>query len=188
MKNLPTPLIAVAIFTLLFLLERFFPLRKTTQSLIARLLVNVVIAVLTFIAAVGLVQPAARWALGWSASKGLGLVHLVALPGPLEFALSFLFMDLAFYYWHVANHRVPWLWRFHNVHHIDPDLDVSSAFRFHFGEVALSALFRVLQIVLLGISPLVFALYEIVFELNTLFQHSNIRLPLGLERAFNLLI
>jgi hypothetical protein len=73
MKNLPTPLIAVAIFTLLFLLERFFPLRKTTRSLIARLLVNVVIAVLTFIAAVGLVQPAARWALGWSASKGFGL-------------------------------------------------------------------------------------------------------------------
>jgi hypothetical protein len=64
MKNLPTPLIAVAIFTVLFLLERFFPLRKTTRSLIVRLLVNLVIAVLTFIVAVGLVQPAARCALG----------------------------------------------------------------------------------------------------------------------------
>jgi sterol desaturase/sphingolipid hydroxylase (fatty acid hydroxylase superfamily) len=44
--------------------------------------------------------------------------------------LSFLLMDLAFYYWHLANHRVPFLWRFHNVHHIDPDLDVSTAFGF----------------------------------------------------------
>ena len=43
---------------------------------------------------------------------------------PLEFVLSFMLMDLGFYYWHVANHRVPFLWRFHNVHHIDPDLDV----------------------------------------------------------------
>jgi sterol desaturase/sphingolipid hydroxylase (fatty acid hydroxylase superfamily) len=106
MKNLPTPLITATVFALLFLLERFFPLRKTTRSLIARLLVNLVIAVFTFIAAVGLVQPAARWALtrlGWSAGKGFGLVHLVALPAPLEFALSFLLMDLAFYYWHVAN-------------------------------------------------------------------------------------
>ena len=96
---------------------------------------NLAIAVFTFIAAVALVQPAARWALGWPAGKRFGLVHLVALPALLEFALSFLLMDLAFYYWHVANHRVPFLWRFHNVHHIDPDLDVSTAFRFHFGEI-----------------------------------------------------
>ena len=185
MKNLPTPLIAAAIFTALFLLERFFPLRKTTRSLIARLLVNLVIAVLTFIAAVGLVQPAARWALGWSASKGFGLVHLVALPGPLEFALSFLFMDLAFYYWHVANHRVPFLWRFHNVHHIDPDLDVSTAFRFHFGEIVLSTGFSLLQLSVIGPSAWAFAAYQLVFQAEVIFHHSNVRLPIGVERLLN---
>jgi sterol desaturase/sphingolipid hydroxylase (fatty acid hydroxylase superfamily) len=94
-------------------------------------------------------------------------------------------MDLSFYYWHMANHKMPFLWRFHNVHHVDPDLDVSTAFRFHFGEVAFSAVFRVIQIVLLGVTPFTFALYELVFGLQTLFHHSNVRLPLVFERWIN---
>lgn len=185
MKSLPTPLIAVAVFALLFLLERFYPLRKTTRSLIARLIVNLVIAVFTFVAAVGLVQPAARWALGWSASKGFGLIHLGALPEPLVFVLSFLLMDLAFYYWHVVNHRVPFLWRFHNVHHIDPDLDVSTAFRFHFGEIILSTGFSLLQVSIIGPSVWAFAVYQLVFQAEVIFHHSNVRLPIGVERLLN---
>lgn len=77
------------------------------------------------------------------------------------------------------------LWRFHIVHHVDPDLDVSAAFRFHFGEVAFSAGFRVAQIVLVGVSPLTFAVYELVFQIATLFHHSNVRLPLAAERLLN---
>ena len=94
MNNLPTPLIAAAVFALLFVLERFFPLRNTTRSLVARLFVNLAISVFTFIAAAGLVQPAARWALRWSAGRPFGLVRVIALPVPLEFVLSFLLMDL----------------------------------------------------------------------------------------------
>ena len=94
-------------------------------------------------------------------------------------------MDLTFYWWHVANHRIPFLWRFHNVHHIDPDLDVSTAFRFHFGEVAMSVGLRVGQVLLFGVSPLTFATYEVVFEMNTLFHHSNVRLPVAVERVLN---
>ena len=94
-------------------------------------------------------------------------------------------MDIAFYYWHVPNHRIPLLWRFHNVHHIDPDLDVSTAFRFHAGEVALSAGFRLVQIAVIGVSPLTFAIYELVFQANTLFHHSNVHLPLRVERLLN---
>jgi sterol desaturase/sphingolipid hydroxylase (fatty acid hydroxylase superfamily) len=97
-------------------------------------------------------------------------------------------MDLTFYWWHVANHRVPFLWRFHNVHHIDPDLDVSTAFRFHFGEVALSAAFRVAQVSAIGLSGWMFAVYELVFQVNTAFHHSNVRLPIQLERLLNLVI
>jgi sterol desaturase/sphingolipid hydroxylase (fatty acid hydroxylase superfamily) len=185
MKNLPTPLIAVAVFALLFVLERLFPLRKTTRSLVTRLFVNLAISVFTFIAAAGLVQPAARWALGWSAGTRFGLVHLVALPAPLEFALSFLLMDLAFYYWHVANHRVRFFWRFHNVHHIDPDLDVSTAFRFHFGEIMLSTGFSLLEVSVIGPSPWAFAVYQLAFQAEVIFHHSNLRLPIGTERLLN---
>src|ERR1700731_2104828 len=144
-------LIAAALFALLFGLERAFPLRKSTRSLLGRLFVNVAIAAFTFLAAASLVQPAAQWALHWASDRPFGLVHLLTLPSWLELALSFLLMDLAFYYWHLANHRAPFLWRFHNVHHTDPELDVSTAFRFHFGEIALSSVFGVIQISLIGI-------------------------------------
>jgi len=185
MRNLSTPLVATVVFVFLFALERFFPLRKATRSLIARLFVNLAIAVFTFIAAIGMVQPAARWALGWSAGRHFGLVHFVALPAPFEFAVSFLLMDLAFYYWHVANHRVPFLWRFHNVHHIDPDLDVSTAFRFHFGEILLSTAFSLLQVSFIGPSAWVFGVYQLVFQAEVIFHHSNVRLPIGVERLLN---
>ncbi len=185
MKGLPAPLIPVAIFALLFILERFFPLRKATRSLLARLAANLAISVFTFMAAVGLLQPAVQTALRWSAVKPLGIVHLVPLPSPFLFVLSLLLMDLTFYYWHLANHRVPFLWRFHNVHHIDPDLDVSTAFRFHFGEIALSAGFTLLQVTLIGPSAWAFAVYQLVFQAEVLFHHSNVRLPISVERVIN---
>ncbi|MDQ3200474.1 MAG: sterol desaturase family protein [Verrucomicrobiota bacterium] len=94
-------------------------------------------------------------------------------------------MDLSFYRWHWLNHRSGFLWRFHNVHHSDADLDVSTGFRFHFGEVAISAVFRVVQVALIGISAPAFAAYELVFQVNTLFQHSNVRLPIRLERMLS---
>ena len=179
---------AVALFALLFGLERFLPLRRSTRSLLGRLVVNIAISVLTFLAAAALVQPAAQWALSWSGEKPFGLVHLVALPAWLELALSFLLMDLAFYYWHLANHRAPFLWRFHNVHHADPDLDVSTAFRFHFGEVALSSLFTLIQVTFIGPSAWAFAVYQTAFQAEVLFHHSNLRLPIGFERLLNKII
>ncbi len=188
MSYLVTPLVVAAIFALLFVLERFSPLRESTRSLIARLVVNLAISALMFIAAIALVQPAARWALRWSAEKPFGLVHLVALPGWMEFAVSFLLMDLGFYYWHLANHRLPFLWRFHNVHHIDPDLDVSTAFRFHFGEVALSSAFNLLEVSLLGMSASAFAVYQLAFQAEVLFHHSNLRLPIRFERLLSKVI
>jgi sterol desaturase/sphingolipid hydroxylase (fatty acid hydroxylase superfamily) len=187
MKTMPVLTIGV-LALLLFFLERFLPLRQGTRSLIARLVVNLAISALTFVAAVALVQPAAHWALRWSAEKPFGLIHLAVMPVWAEFALSFLLMDLAFYYWHLANHRIPFLWRFHNVHHIDPDLDVSTAFRFHFGEITFSSLFSIVQVSLIGISPWAFAIYQLAFQAEVLFHHSNLRLPIGFERLLSKII
>ena len=103
----------------------------------------------------------------------------------MAFVAGVLLLDLTFYAWHLSNHRLPFLWRFHVVHHVDPDLDVSTAFRFHFGEVALSAAFRIVQILVIGASPLTVAIYEIIFQASTLFHHSNVRLPIGVERLLN---
>jgi sterol desaturase/sphingolipid hydroxylase (fatty acid hydroxylase superfamily) len=182
---LRTPLIVVGIFAFLFVLERFFPLRKRTCVLIGRLLVNLSISALAFSVAAVLVRPVAQATLQWANAKSFGLIHLAPLPPLFAFVLSFLLMDLGFYYWHIANHRIPFLWRFHNVHHIDPDLDVSTGFRFHFGEVAMSVAFRIVQVSLIGLSGWAFAAYELVFQANTLFHHSNLRLPIHIERLLN---
>ena len=175
------------VFVALFVAERVRPLRHPERPLFGRLLVNGAISVLAFAAATVLVRPATLAALRWTSNAPFGLVHLVE-SSVAQFILAFLLMDLTFYWWHVANHRLTVLWRFHNVHHIDPDLDVSTAFRFHFGEVGLSAGFRVVQIAAIGLPLWMFAAYELVFQANTLFHHSNLRLPIRLERVLNLVL
>jgi sterol desaturase/sphingolipid hydroxylase (fatty acid hydroxylase superfamily) len=168
--------------------ERVFPLRTPTRRLWGRLLVNLTFAAVAFVVVSILVKPAAEWTLRWSSVGDFGLVRLVPLPIWLQAALAFALMDLTFYWWHRANHHIPLLWRFHNVHHIDPDLDLSTAFRFHFGELAFSTGFRILQVGLIGISAWTYVIYEFVFQAGTLFHHSNVRLPLRVERLLVLLV
>jgi sterol desaturase/sphingolipid hydroxylase (fatty acid hydroxylase superfamily) len=182
------PIVVACLAVVLFVLERFVPLRRRVVSLGARLAINLVLSALAFLMAAALVRPSAGWTMEWADTQPFGLLRLLALPGPLQFALGFLLMDLSFYYWHVVNHRIAFLWRFHNVHHIDPDLDVTTAFRFHFGEVAMSVVFRVLQVALIGMPAVVFAAYEAVFQANTAFHHCNVRLPIPVERLLNKLL
>ncbi|MFW6170235.1 MAG: sterol desaturase family protein [Planctomycetota bacterium] len=104
----------------------------------------------------------------------------------MSLAAGILLLDLSFYWWHRLNHAWPLLWRFHNAHHIDPDLDSTTPFRFHAGEIAYSSVFHAVQIGLIGPSALAIAVYELLFPSGTVFHHSNVRLPLGLERALSL--
>lgn len=166
----------------LFAIERRVPLRTATAPVIPRLRVNVIVSATAFMAAALLVRPASEAMLGLSGTP-FGLVPLAGLTGVAEIVAVFLLMDLTFYYWHIANHRLPLLWRFHNAHHIDPDLDVSTGFRFHFVEVGFSAVFRAMQVALIGPTAAAFLVYEIAFQTFTLFHHSNWRLPRSLERA-----
>jgi len=176
---------AAVIFVLLFLLERLFPLRQRNRSQVERLISNVGATTLAFAVNATVVQFAAQITQQWTSDHEIGLMHLISFPGRMQFIVAFLLMDLTFYYWHRANHRFRFLWRFHNAHHIDPDLDVSTAFRFHFGEMLFSAGFRALQVALIGVSATTYLVYETAYQANTLFHHSNVKLPLWLERHLN---
>jgi sterol desaturase/sphingolipid hydroxylase (fatty acid hydroxylase superfamily) len=184
-----SPIIPAIFFIVIFLsflaLENFFPLRNKTYSLIVRLIINASLSVISFMVVFFLVFPASQNAISWSSENNFGLLYLIKLPAAIEGIIAFLLMDLAFYYWHKANHKVPYLWRFHNVHHIDPDLDVSTSFRFHFGEITFSAIFRIIQLSIIGITPVAFLIYETCFTANTIFQHSNVKLPIKFERILN---
>ena len=188
MINRTVAIALMLLFALLFAWERRAPLRRPSRPLRDRLLVNAAIAALSFATAMLLVRPAALAVLQRTSDASFGLVHITPIGPAAQFVLSFLLMDLTFYWWHVANHRIPLLWRFHNVHHIDPDLDVTTAFRFHAGEVALSTVFRVVQVSAIGPSAGMFAAYELVFQANILFHHSNVHLPIRLERLLNLVL
>ena len=182
-------LVAIAVlFLLLFLLERRLALRSSRRPLLGRLVVNASLSMLAFAIAALLVQPAVLETMAWASATPVGLLQLVPMPAAPQFALAFLLLDLTFYWWHVANHRIAFLWRFHNVHHIDPDLDVSTAFRFHAGEIALSTAFRVAQVAVVGPPVWMFAAYEVVFQACTMFHHSNLRLPIRLERLLALVL
>jgi sterol desaturase/sphingolipid hydroxylase (fatty acid hydroxylase superfamily) len=172
----------------LFVLERFFPLRKPKSALATRLFVNAVVTALALTAAFLVVRPVAASVLQLASEKDWGLAPMISEAPVAQAIVIFLLTDLTFYYWHRANHAWPILWRFHNAHHIDPDLDVSTAVRFHFVEICLSAAFRAGQVLLIGGPVWAYVVYETAFQLNTLFHHSNVRLPIGLERWLNLVI
>jgi sterol desaturase/sphingolipid hydroxylase (fatty acid hydroxylase superfamily) len=187
MANLKA-LILPVIFVLLFLTEQAIPLRQRTQPLFRRLVKNLIMTVAVFLVGSLIVRHAGFGTSKWTTERDFGLVFLIPTPRWGRVVMGILLMDLTFYYWHRANHRIRLLWRFHNVHHIDPDLDVSTSFRFHFGEITYSAAFRIVQMLVIGADPLTYVIYEMVFSAETMFHHSNIRLPFKLERWLNKVI
>ena len=124
----------------------------------------------------------------FAAERGWGLARQFDL-GPLESALLvFILFDLWMYLWHRANHEVPLLWRFHRVHHTDPELDCTTALRFHPIEILLSSGVNVLVIVALGMAASEFILYKTVMVVAILFHHSNVAIPERFERGLRSLV
>ena len=178
----------IAGFVVLLLIERQWPLRRRVDRWLRRLLLNVMVAGPSFLVLRLLLIPVVVGAAAWAETRNFGLLRLVELPPVLAVVGAILLLDYTMYVWHWLNHRVPVLWRFHHVHHSDLDLDVSTAFRFHFGEMLFSVGARTIQVVIVGASPMAALIYEIVLEASTEFHHSNARLPLRLERVLSWLI
>lgn len=113
--------------------------------------------------------------------RRLGLLQFVRLPKLLHQALALLLLDYTLYLQHVLHHRVPLLWRFHAVHHVDLDLDASTALRFHFGEIAISLPYRIAQVLFIGVDPDSLLVWQSFLLLSIMFHHSNVRLPKRIE-------
>lgn len=113
----------------------------------------------------------------------LGPFESLALPLWVRIPLEIVFLDFLTYWLHRAYHRAPVLWRFHRVHHTDLDLDVSSASRFHLGEVLVSSVAKLGVVALLGVSFQGLLAFEILLLVAAQFQHANIRLMPALERS-----
>ena len=117
----------------------------------------------------------------WAQGAGIGLFNVVAVPAPVAGLVAFLVLDFAVWLEHVASHRIPLLWRIHRMHHADTGFDVTTALRFHPLEIVLSMAWKALVIVALGVPVLAVLVFEIVLNGMAMFNHSNVRLPLGLD-------
>jgi sterol desaturase/sphingolipid hydroxylase (fatty acid hydroxylase superfamily) len=180
--------LVVLAVVLVFAAETWAPLRRRVRPRGERLAVNAVMAILAALVVRLLLVPVGV-AVALAAERGgVGLLHALAAPPAVAWAAGFLLLDYTMYVWHRLNHRVPFLWRFHLVHHTDLDLDVSTAFRFHAGELVLSCAWRAAQVAVIGPPVALLLVFEAIFASATAFHHANWRLPEALDRALTAVV
>lgn len=181
-------IILTSILFIFFLAETKFKLRRRVQSRFKRIITNTILAIPAFLLLRLMLLPAMVWLAAQNESGHFGLNYLYVLPSWIENVIAFLLLDYGIYWWHIILHKMPLMWRFHLVHHTDLDMDVTTAFRFHFGEIFGSLIYRSALVLLIGASPLMVLIYEIIFEAETQFHHSNTKLPFRFENFLNKLI
>jgi len=179
-------------FVVFSLLEALFPRRNRRLGRLARWFTNGAMLVI----ATGLVRVLAfaaplvalTAAAGFAAELGFGLLNVVTLPIWIEILLAIALLDLAVWFQHLITHKVPLLWRLHRVHHADRDFDASTALRFHPVEIALSALYKIVVVMILGPAAIAAVLFEITLNATALFNHANLALPRWLDRILRLVL
>jgi sterol desaturase/sphingolipid hydroxylase (fatty acid hydroxylase superfamily) len=114
---------------------------------------------------------------GWAAERGIGLLPWLGVGPWAALAAGLIGLDAVSYAWHRANHQLPILWRFHQVHHADASFHVTTALRFHPGELLLALPVRLAAVVALGVPPAGVLLFEIVFGVANFLVHGNFDLP-----------
>ncbi len=166
-----------------FVLERRAPLRRQTQAEPGRLIRNLALGALSMAVIAAAESPVVRPLARRAGEQRRGLVQALPVPAWARDLLAFLAMDYTIYVWHVLTHKVPALWRLHLVHHVDLDMDSSTALRFHALDMLVSVPWRAAQVALIGTSSRALRLWQAFFFASVMFHHSNLRLPLRLERV-----
>ena len=120
--------------------------------------------------------------------RAWGLFNFISLNPVIEFCITLVLLDAVIYGQHVVFHKIPILWRVHRVHHTDPEVDVTTGFRFHPIEIILSLLLKMLVVILLGAPVMAVLVFELVLNLVAMFNHGNISLPVSLDRILRLIL
>ena len=179
----------IFVFALILLLgwetvTPFFSIRKRVEHGIKNLFLSGLNTVILLGVFAGLIVADATMV----DARQIGVINWLGVPYPWNGILAFFALDIWTYWWHRFNHVVPFLWRFHRMHHSDPEMDVTTATRFHFGEITFSTLIRLLLIPLIGIPLWALIVYDILLLVSTQFHHANIYLPASFDRALRFVI
>jgi sterol desaturase/sphingolipid hydroxylase (fatty acid hydroxylase superfamily) len=177
-----------AVLLLIALWEVLAPRRELTVSKLMRWTNNIGIVVLNSVV-VRLIFPTAAVGVALFAEQhGWGLLNYYTLPYWLTVIVSVIALDFIIYLQHVLVHAIPALWRLHRVHHADMDFDVTTGARFHPLEILVSMLIKFAAIVVLGPPVIAVIIFEILLNATAMFNHGNIKLPVGLDKVLRLFI
>jgi sterol desaturase/sphingolipid hydroxylase (fatty acid hydroxylase superfamily) len=184
-------IVGIAALSVLLLLEAALPFYRGRQRRLRHAFRNGSLALVNGAITV-MAAPLIAVAAATSEHHQFGLLHWLRTPSPVDTmmvgAMSVLLLDLWMYLWHRANHRLPLLWRFHQVHHTDPAMDATTTLRFHPGEILLSSLLMAILVLVLGIGLAELTLYKALMLIVILLHHSNVALPDGVESQLRRLI
>ncbi len=182
------PFIAIFLISFFLIWESFAPFFKRPKERISHGIKNIVIAVINAIIIGLLFSGVTLIAADYTEENNFGLVHLLNLNEIQYSVIAFFIMDLWNYIWHRINHKISFLWRFHKMHHSDPNMDATTSVRFHFGEIIISSTLRLAVIFLVGIPIWVLIFYDTTLLMSTIFHHSNIRLPDKVDKLIRAVI
>jgi sterol desaturase/sphingolipid hydroxylase (fatty acid hydroxylase superfamily) len=148
---------------------------------LALVVIDTIVLRLTFpILAVGLAVIAQE--------RGWGLFNFIDAPAWVAVLASVIILDLVIYLQHVMFHAVPALWRLHRMHHADLDFDVTTGLRFHPIEIVLSMGIKLAMVLVLGPPAVAVLIFEVLLNATAMFNHSNVRLPLVVDRVLRLVM
>jgi sterol desaturase/sphingolipid hydroxylase (fatty acid hydroxylase superfamily) len=172
-------------------LETYAPRKTRTQPRTGRWFTNLSIVLIDSVALRAMAIGAPLLAIGAAMDAqalGTGALNLIDIPSWAKVLAAVLILDFAIWAQHLISHKVPLFWRFHQMHHADRDIDVSTALRFHPFEILASMLVKIGVVYAIGAPPVAVLAFEIILNGTAMFNHANWRLPLGFDRALRLLL
>ncbi len=116
-----------------------------------------------------------------ASARGWGLLDALGLPAWAAILIGVIALDLVIYAQHYIFHHVPLLWRIHRMHHADLDIDVTTGLRFHPIEILLSLMIKMVAVALIGVTAMAVLIFEVLLNVTSMFNHSNVALPVWLE-------
>jgi len=175
-------------FGALAILEWLYPRRQLHFSKLRRWTTNILISALNTVLARILIPFAGAAAAILSADRDVGLFNRLDLSCWLEAVLFLLAFDLTIYLQHRLFHQLKPLWLLHRVHHTDPDYDLTTGNRFHPGSILLSGLIKTVLILLMGPAVVAVVVAEILLNITSMFNHSNISIPSHIDKWLRLIV
>ena len=120
--------------------------------------------------------------------KGWGLLNLINLPVWASILVFVVIFDLSIYFQHRLFHLVKVFWLLHRVHHTDLDYDITTGNRFHPVSILISMVIKLGLVILFGPLPLAILISEVLLNLTSMFNHSNINIAPKVDRVLRYIL